>query len=138
MPGPRVMSRQVWVGSFGALATLLYALPSAPIAQPRIIILAHLLCGTIAVILDYAFDDSYWYLKVPLTGAIGISMMALLGVPHPPAGAFSVVYARGSNKLRDLKFMALLMPAVLGCTVLIVVAIVVNNLSSKRKYPLYW
>ena len=68
--------------SFGALATILYGLPSSPLAQPRIVLLAHLYTCTVAVVVGYIFvhshEDLLW-LQLALTGAFAITGMSAMG-----------------------------------------------------------
>ena len=47
------------VGSYGALATLLFGAPASPFAQPRMVVGAHALCCTIAVAMDYFIESDY-------------------------------------------------------------------------------
>jgi CBS-domain-containing membrane protein len=44
----------------------------------------------------------------------------------------------GGQKVHDLGFLYALVPAGLGALVLLVIALLVNNLSRQRKYPEYW
>ena len=68
--------------SFGALATILYGLPASPLAQPRIVLLAHLYTCTVAVVVGYIFvhsqEDLLW-LQLALTGAFAITGMGAFG-----------------------------------------------------------
>lgn len=68
--------------SFGALATILYGMPASPLAQPRIVLLAHLYTCTVAVVVGYFFyhshEDLLW-LQLALTGAFSIAGMGAMG-----------------------------------------------------------
>ena len=68
--------------SFGALATILYGLPATPLAQPRIVLLAHLYTCTVAVVVGFIFhdsDDRLLWLQLALTGSFAIAGMGSMG-----------------------------------------------------------
>ncbi|KAJ1490607.1 hypothetical protein T484DRAFT_1776742 [Baffinella frigidus] len=46
-------------GSFGALATLLYAAPASPFAQPRFVVGGHLIGCLSALLVDYFTNPAY-------------------------------------------------------------------------------
>jgi hypothetical protein len=46
------------MGSFGALATLLYAAPASPFAQPRMVMMGHLVALIISISIDYFVINS--------------------------------------------------------------------------------
>ncbi|CAM9715878.1 unnamed protein product [Choristocarpus tenellus] len=127
-------------GSFGALATLLYALPAAPLAQPRTVLFAHLLgmaCG-VGVIYSFPCGVMVWLQKA-LAASMTISAMGLMGVIHPPAGALSIIFVGAANNTATNEQVVMLVLSVLfGLGMHISVAIGLNHLSSKRSYPEYW
>ena len=77
-------------------------------------------------------------LMVPITPALAISAMAITGCINPPAGAASLIYASGNAKVKGWYWMFLFFPNLVGCAIMVLVAVLVNNLSSKRKYPQFW
>jgi|NorSeaMetagenome_1021524.scaffolds.fasta_scaffold121225_1 CBS-domain-containing membrane protein len=44
----------------------------------------------------------------------------------------------GNAKVKSWYWMFLFFPNLVGCIIMILVAILVNNLSSKRTYPQFW
>ncbi|GLQ74368.1 HPP family protein [Vibrio penaeicida] len=70
---------------FGATTVLVFGLPNSPLAQPKNVVLGHLITALIGVIF------TQWIGVTPLTLAIatglGVSMMLLTKTTHPPAGA---------------------------------------------------
>jgi CBS-domain-containing membrane protein len=39
---------------------------------------------------------------------------------------------------RDVQWLYVFMPTLVGCSIMIAVAILVNNMSARRKYPQFW
>ena len=64
--------------------------------------------------------------------AFAIGTMVKLGITHPPAGAFSVIFAEGNH---NWGFYGV---AVLSSVLSIVPAVIISNLSHGRMYPSYW
>ena len=121
------------IGPFGALMTLLYGLSSAPASQPRNVILGQVVAGAVSLSFTYIPDSvmSTW-MRRAIGPAVAITTMVKLGIPHPPAGAHSVIYASG---LYGWKFYFLV---VLSSIISVAPATMVNNLSQKRQYPTFW
>jgi CBS-domain-containing membrane protein len=57
---------------------------------------------------------------------------------HPPGGATALIAVIGGVKVHNLGFLYAILPAGAGAIILLVVALLVNNLSKHRKYPEYW
>jgi len=57
---------------------------------------------------------------------------------HPPGGATALIAVIGSAKIHELGYLYALMPAGAGAIVMLVVALLVNNIPKGRKYPEYW
>lgn len=121
------------IGPFGALMTLLYGLSSAPASQPRNVIWGQAVAGAVSMSFTYIPEDimSTW-MRRAVGPAFAITAMVKLGIPHPPAGAHSVIYASG---LYGWKFYFLV---VLSSIISVIPATMVNNLSQKRQYPTFW
>jgi len=117
--------------SFGASAVLLYAACHAPMSQPRNVIGGHIISATIGVIIYQTLGTHWW--TIALTVTLAIFLMSLTHTLHPPGGAtaFIAIYTG-----QDFSF--ILSPVGLGAVLLIIVAVVVNNISSQRKYPDFW
>ncbi|HXX80413.1 MAG TPA: HPP family protein [Thermodesulfovibrionales bacterium] len=125
------------IGSFGASAVLVYGAIKSPLAQPRNLLGGHVLAGIIGVACYKAFGATPW-----MAGAIAVSLaiaaMLLTKTLHPPAGATALIAVIGGDKIHNLGFLYAFVPAGLGALILLVVALLVNNLSKNRKYPEYW
>lgn len=117
--------------SFGASAVLLYAACHVPMAQPRNVVGGHLVSALTGVLTYQLWGDQWWAISLGVTSAI--VAMTVTRTLHPPGGAtaFMAVYTKQN-------FAFIFLPVGLGAVLLIIVALLVNNLSSERKYPDYW
>jgi len=117
--------------SFGASAVLLYAACHVPMAQPKNVIGGHLISAFMGVLVYQMFGDAWWTIALGVT--LAIVAMTVTYTLHPPGGAtaFVAVYT-GQN------FGFIISPVGVGALCLIIIALLVNNLSSERKYPDYW
>lgn len=117
--------------SFGATAVLLYAACHVPMAQPRNVIGGHIVSALAGVWVYQSFGNNWWSLALCVT--LAIILMTLTHTLHPPGGAtaFVAVYTAQNYDF-------ILIPVGLGAICLVIIAVLVNNLSSKRKYPDYW
>ena len=125
------------IGSFGASAVLVYAAIKSPLAQPRNLIGGHIIAGIIGVACYKMFGGTLW-LAVALAASLAIVAMLLTKTLHPPAGATALIAVIGGEKIHNLGFLYAFVPAGLGAFILLIVALLVNNLSKNRRYPEYW
>lgn len=127
------------VGSFGASAVLVYGAPQADFSQPRNLLGGHLISALIGV----AFYK-YLALDIAIVSALAVSLsivaMHLTRTLHPPGGATALLSIIGSNQIHTLGFMFALTPILTGALLLLLVALVVNNLHKNKQqhYPRYW
>jgi CBS-domain-containing membrane protein len=128
-------------GSFGALCTLVFALPSAPLAQPRVIFLAHTWSIAVGVAFTLIFPPMrYIWLQKACVLAISVAGMAKMGILNPPAGAVSMIIKTfaASPTYTDEGLLCLVLSIYLGCAVVVTVAVVWHNLFLGKTYPQYW
>jgi len=97
----------------------------------------HILSALIGVAGYQSFPAQVW-LAAPLAVATAIAAMHLTKTLHPPGGAAALIAVIGGDKIHHLGFFYALMPAGLGAVVMLVVALLVNNLPRGRKYPEFW
>ncbi len=127
------------IGSFGASAVLIYAAPQVEYAQPRNLIVGHIISAAIGVTVYkmLPFD-------VALLGALAVSLsivaMHFTRTIHPPGGATALIAVIGSSEVHNIGYQFIVLPVATGAFVMLIVALVVNNLSKnpKRHYPIYW
>ena len=77
------------LGSFGASALLLFALPEAPLSQPRSVIGGHLGASLIAFGCLALFGPQWW--AVGIATGLGVGYMMLTRTVHPPAGSNAII-----------------------------------------------
>lgn len=125
------------IGSFGASAVLVYGAIKSPLAQPRNLVGGHVVSGLAGVAAFQLFGQTPW-----LAAAAGVSLAIVLMLAtrtlHPPGGATALIAVIGGQKVHALGFLYPFFPAGAGALVLLLVALLVNNLSNNRKYPEYW
>eukprot|EP00908_Phaeocystis_cordata_P024297 Transcript_6764.p1 GENE.Transcript_6764~~Transcript_6764.p1 ORF type:complete len:516 (-),score=83.33 Transcript_6764:32-1579(-) len=108
----------LFVGSFGALSTLIFAAPAAPLGIPYNTLLGHTLSIGIAVIVHWMefFWGFHLWGKV-LSPSLAIGAMLATGVTNPPAAAIVVIFATSPKALGQFGYGAMFMltPALVGC-----------------------
>lgn len=122
------------IGSFGASSVLIYGAVQSPLAQPRNLIGGHVISAWIGVCIATFLPDIIW-LTAPLAVALSIVAMQLTKTLHPPGGATALIAVSGGATIKTLGFMYVLSPVLSGSIILLLVALVFNNLSKHRKYP---
>jgi len=125
------------IGSFGASAVLLYGAIKSPLAQPRNLIGGHMFSALVGVACSKVFGGTVW-LAAALAVSLAIVAMLATKTLHPPGGATALIAVVGGAKIHALGFWYAFLPVGAGATVLLIVALLVNNLSKNRKYPEYW
>lgn len=125
------------IGSFGASAVLVYAAIKSPLSQPRNLIGGHILSGLAGVLCYQVFGKVIWA-AAALALSLSIALMLATKTLHPTGGATALIAVIGSEQIHNLGFLYAFVPAGLGAFILLIVALLVNNLSRNRKYPEYW
>jgi CBS domain-containing membrane protein len=126
---------------FGALSVLVYALPAAPLCQPRIIYLSHSYAIAVSVVLIYIFEQHQLvYLQQALAIAFTASGMARFGFLNPPAGALSVGFIGYYNSATysETGLLFLIVSVYIACTLIILIGMVLHNVTKGRSYPINW
>ncbi|MDY0227467.1 MAG: HPP family protein [Desulfomicrobium apsheronum] len=125
------------IGSFGATAVLVYGAIRSPLAQPRNVFGGHVLSAIIGVCAQQVLGETPW-LAAAVAVATAIAAMHLTKTLHPPGGATALIAVIGGDSVHSLGYMYALVPAGLGAVVLLLVALVVNNIPKGRRYPEFW
>jgi CBS-domain-containing membrane protein len=125
------------IGSFGASAVLLYAAIRSPLAQPRNLVLGHIVSALVGVGVYRYVGDTLW-LAAALAVSLAIVAMLLTKSLHPPGGATALIAVLGGPGIHELGYAYAIVPAGLGALILLVIALLVNNLARHRRYPDHW
>lgn len=131
------LDRSLMIGSFGASAVLLYGAVRSPLAQPRNLICGHILSAIIGVVCWKLLNQHMW-LAEALAVATSIAAMHATRTLHPPGGATALVAVIGSPEIHNLGFFYVVFPATIGPLILLVIALLVNNIPASRRYPEIW
>ena len=116
--------------SFGSSMVLLFGFPESPFAQPKNVFFGHLVSASVGVFFVNLIPLPI-YASIAFAVGIGIFLMILLDVVHPPAGGNPILVIIGS-----VSYDYLIFPVITGCIIIILLAIFINKLILKKKYPL--
>lgn len=127
------------IGSFGASAVLVFGAPQLDFSQPRNFLGGQVLSAFVGVTIS-----QYLSLDLLTLAALGVSLsivvMHLTRTLHPPGGATALIAVIGGERIHELGYAFVLSPVFLGSFVMLLVALLINNLSANenRHYPRYW
>ena len=119
------------LGSFGASSVLVFGYPEAPFSQPRNVLFGHVLSAIIALFLFDMLGFYWWSLSLAVSTSI-VVMMSLRTV-HPPAGSNPIIVFFTAPSWDFILF-----PILSGAVMLVIFALIYNNIFHKKEYPLYW
>ena len=125
------------IGSFGASAVLIYAAIRSPLAQPRNLIGGHVISAIIGVT-AYNLLDNFMWLAAAVAVATAIAAMHATKTLHPPGGATALIAVIGSQKIHNLGYLYAIIPAGSGAVIMLIIALLINNIPKSRKYPEFW
>lgn len=125
------------IGSFGASAVLIYGAVQSPLAQPRNLVGGHVLSAIVGVSCYQLLGSQPW-LAASTAVATAIALMHLTKTLHPPGGATALIAVIGGPRIHDLGFLYVLVPVGLGALIMLVIALVANNMAAQRRYPTFW
>lgn len=105
---------------FGATAVLVFGLPDSPLAQPKNVILGHLITAIIGI----AFVQLIGVTPITLAIAtgLGVSAMLLTKTTHPPAGANPLLIM-----LSGQSWGFLITPVLLGAIIIVLIGKVMQK-----------
>ena len=115
--------------SFGSSMVLLFGYPESPFAQPKNVFFAHLITSLVGVLI-IQFLPVEQFLQIAIAVGLGIFLMIILGVTHPPAGGNPIVVILGGAS-----YDFLLNPIIFGSIIIIVYAVIINRFILKKNYP---
>jgi CBS-domain-containing membrane protein len=124
-------------GSLGASALLIYGAIKAPFSQPRNLLGGHILSALIGVC-AYKLLSGHLWLASGLAVATSIAVMHATRTAHPPGSATALIAVIGDETIHDLGFLFVILPVAAGALILLLVALILNNIPASRRYPEYW
>jgi len=128
----------LWLtASFGSSVVVVFGYPDNEFAQPKNVLLGHLLCALIGIIFVTLFkitqDRTIFFLTIGLAVGLSVMLMMALKITHPPAGGNTIVVM-----LTQDSFQFLIFPIMAGAITIIVGGVVYNRFILKKNYPLKW
>lgn len=121
----------LFMAPFGGSAVLAFAVPESPLSQPRNIIGGHVLATTVGLLFVTFLGTSWW--AMALAVATTIALMQITKTLHAPAGADPLLVMTA-----HVSWSFILTPALSGSLILVLIALLFNNLVKNRSYPKYW
>jgi CBS-domain-containing membrane protein len=125
------------IGSFGASAVLIYGAIRSPLAQPRNLLGGHVLSAVVGVTSYQLFQPHIW-LAAAMAVATAIALMHATRTLHPPGGATALIAVIGGESVHKLGYLYAVIPTAVGASIMLIVALLVNNIPRSRRYPEFW
>ncbi|AFS79680.1 HPP familiy integral membrane protein [Gottschalkia acidurici 9a] len=122
------------IASFGASAVMAFGVMESPLAQPKNIICGHMLSAIVGVI-SYKLFGSHIWLASSVAVSTSIVVMLLTKTLHPPGGATALTAVIGGTNIHNLGYLFPFVPVGVGASVVVLIAMVINNIPKNSKYP---
>jgi CBS-domain-containing membrane protein len=119
------------IASFGASCVLAFSVWNSPLSQPRNIIGGHFISTLVGLIVYHLLGNEPWSLALGV--GVAISLMIATKTIHPPAGADPIIVIFGA-----CTWDYLFTPVLTGSIIIVLMALLINNLRSDREYPVFW
>jgi CBS domain-containing membrane protein len=120
------------IAPMGASAVLLFCVPASPLAQPWSVVGGNTVSALVGVACAQLVPD--FLLAAPLAGCLAIGTMLALRCLHPPGGAVALTAVLGGRAVHEAGWLFALSPVALNSVLIVVAAILYNNLTGRR-YP---
>ena len=117
------------LASFGSTMVLLFGYPESPFAKPKNIFFGHVLTSLIGIIF-FKYISLPIFIIIPLAVGVGIAVMIVFDVTHPPAGGNPIIMISSSAS-----FDFLFTPVISGTILVIIFGFILNRLVAKNNYP---
>jgi CBS domain-containing membrane protein len=121
------------VGSMGASAVLIFASHQSRIAQPWPLVVGHIVSATVGVSCAHFIPDIMLACALAVSGSI--LFMLLTNSLHPPGGAAALLCVIGGQSIQELGYLFVLAPVGINALLMLLLALVINNLIPGRSYP---
>ena len=128
----------LWLAaSFGSSVVVVFGYPENEFAQPKNVLLGHLLCALVGIIFITLFeisqDRSIFFAVIGLAVGISVMLMMAFNITHPPAGGNAIVVILAQDSFQFLIF-----PIMVGVITIIIGGVIYNRFILKKNYPLKW
>ncbi len=119
------------LASFAPSALIVFAYPDSPFAQPRGVLLGHLIGSACGLTAGHFLP--YWWAPAVAVG-LAIVLMKLTRSVHPPASSNPLIV----GALNQAGWSFLLFPTLTGAGLIILAALFYHNLRRAARWPKYW
>lgn len=124
-----IIPSSIWLmAPFGATMVILFGLPQSSLAQPKNIIVGHVLTTAIGLAVVSLIGVSPW--SMGLAVGLAVSAMLLTNTTHPPAGANPLVVM-----LAGEGWSFLFMPVAVGSILIVIFGVLYHRMISGEAYP---
>lgn len=126
------LQQALWLmAPFGATMVILFALPASPLAQPRNIIVGHLLTTALGLLIAQLWGVHVW--SMGLAVGLAVMLMMLTHTTHPPAGANPLLVM-----LAGEHWSFLVTPVAVGAITIVAFGYAYHRWISRQPYPDRW
>ena len=126
------------IAPFGASAVLVFGVFRSPLAQPRNVIAGHVFSALVGISVYQVIGNEHEILAVSLAIPLAIGLMHITGTLHPPGGATAFITVAGGESIHNMGYWYALSPCLAGSALLVLVALCINNIPARNRYPLFW
>ena len=120
------------IAPIGASSVLLFCVPASPLAQPWSVVGGNTVSALVGVACAQLVPD--FLLAAALAGCLAIAVMFALRCLHPPGGAVALTAVLGGRAVHEAGFLFALNPVALNSALVVLAALLYNNLTGHR-YP---
>jgi CBS domain-containing membrane protein len=120
------------IAPMGASSVLLFCVPASPLAQPWAVVGGNTVSALVGIACAALVPDAM--VAAPLAACLAIVAMFALRCLHPPGGAVALTTVLGGHAVIDAGWMFALTPVALNSCLMVIAAILYNNLTGRR-YP---
>ena len=122
----------LWLtASFASSVVVVFGYPDNEFAQPKNVLLGHLLCALVGVIFVILFkisqDRTIFFLAIGLAVGLSVMFMMALKITHPPAGGNTIAVMLAQDSFQFLIF-----PIMVGAVTIIIGGIIYNRFILKK------
>eukprot|EP00743_Colponemidia_sp_Colp-15_P008960 GILK01009776.1.p1 GENE.GILK01009776.1~~GILK01009776.1.p1 ORF type:complete len:233 (+),score=13.41 GILK01009776.1:51-749(+) len=122
-------------GALGASSSLIFAKPELVTSQPINMLVGHSIPPCIGIVCQLLFPDTSW-LAAALAVSVSVTIMELIDCQNPPGGAMALLYV--TTEVVHTQQFQYVLATLFSFAILMVCALIFNNLPKSRVYPQYW
>jgi hypothetical protein len=132
--GP-IVNLDLLVGSFGASAVLVCAVPESKLSQPRNFVGGQVVSAIVGVVVRLIIHKVW--IAQPVGMSLALVAMALTSTIHPPGGATALI-ACSVEEIPKWAGFSYVVAVAFSSVVMLFVVLIVNGIHPRRQYPTFW